>query len=138
MATVRISSVETKYYIFSDGYEKAGEEIETKDVPVGIPPNTTLTFTTATNKVTVKGKSGLYVAISGGNAQRKKLTWSTAQYSWDFTVDSDIYSISTRSETGEKYYWFDKNTLGTAIELRTNSYVPPPASDQIKFKVDRL
>ncbi|PBK70709.1 hypothetical protein ARMSODRAFT_973993 [Armillaria solidipes] len=151
-----VQSVQTGYYIISTEGDVAGQNVATADGNGGLPAGTFLNFNKVladnTTDVTIKGASGLYVALPEvfsftpssstlsnlGYKQNatsgSKLVWSNDAANWQVDNTSGVYEIFPE---GQDLYWMTDKATGPTVEVKKGSEVIEKENKWTITRIDR-
>ncbi|KAN0098070.1 hypothetical protein V8E55_002516 [Tylopilus felleus] len=128
MATYKVESVQTGYYIISNGEERHGNVVSSYNSNQGVPSDTDLTFNFPVQGpepliVTIKGKAGLYIGYNP-ESPIGRLLWVS---------ESDPNTEWWVAQTGDAYRFYPKNGANLYWYLNASSqgYVGIAAGDQL-------
>ncbi|SJL13031.1 uncharacterized protein ARMOST_16468 [Armillaria ostoyae] len=119
-------SVQTRYWITSTEGDVAGQIVATANGTSG-PNLISLTFNKVldpsgiTTDVTIKGASGLYIALPENATSGSKLVWSNDATNWQVDNTSGVYEIFPAD--GQDLYWMTDEATGPTVEVRKGSEV---------------
>ncbi|KAF8713874.1 hypothetical protein AX14_012889 [Amanita brunnescens Koide BX004] len=115
MAEFRIQSVQTEYYVISNGTETNGSVVATIPKSQYNPSITLLKIRpppvgSVPIPVTVQGRAGLFVGYKDIDG-KLFLSWTDKSFEWIISHTS-TGTVNIRPANGQDLFWFDKFNVG--------------------------